>query len=56
MRTSQRVSRGFHRLAIFFAGIPLMVGVIVSVMTAMGNANPLSLTLCQSSFMIVEQM
>jgi hypothetical protein len=29
MSTSQRVSRGFHRLAVFLAVIPLLVGAII---------------------------
>ena len=28
MGTSQRVSRGFHRLGLFFAAIPLVLGVL----------------------------
>jgi hypothetical protein len=34
MSTSQRVSRGFHRLALFLAAIPLLVGGLLSVYVA----------------------
>jgi hypothetical protein len=33
MITAQRVSRGFHRLAIFFAAIPLLIGVLFALGT-----------------------
>jgi hypothetical protein len=39
MSTAQRVSRGFHRLALFLAAIPLVLGVILSVSLAVKNAN-----------------
>jgi len=35
MAASQRVSRGFHRLALFLAAIPLLLGTILS----LGYAN-----------------
>ena len=28
--SSQRISRGFHRIAVFLAAIPLIVGVVLS--------------------------
>ena len=31
MSASQRVSRGFHRLALFLAAIPLILGVVFAV-------------------------
>jgi hypothetical protein len=34
MDTPQRLGRGFHRLAIFLAAIPLLAGVVVSVYVA----------------------
>ena len=39
MRTSQRVRRYFHRLAIFLAGFPLLVGVAWSVLGALSAVN-----------------
>ena len=36
--TSQRVSRGFHRLALFLASIPLLVGIVASVYMADASA------------------
>ena len=37
---SQRVSRGFHRLAIFLAAIPLLVGLATSFYVAKDVADP----------------
>jgi hypothetical protein len=34
MSTSQRVSRGFQRLAVFLAAIPLVIGVVLSIISA----------------------
>ena len=39
MRRAQRVSRGFHRLAIFLAAIPLVIGTILSLGVAVQQAN-----------------
>jgi hypothetical protein len=39
MRASTRVSRGFHRLALFSASIPLLVGGYLSVVYAVGEAS-----------------
>jgi len=39
MRASTRVSRGFHRLALFSAAIPLLVGGYFSVVYAVGEAS-----------------
>jgi hypothetical protein len=39
MSTSQRVSRGFHRLALVLAAIPLLVGGYFSVVYAVGEAS-----------------
>ena len=39
MATSQRLSRGFHRLALFLAAIPLFVGGYLSVVHAVGEAS-----------------
>jgi hypothetical protein len=39
MSTAQRVSRGFHRLAIFLATIPLVIGTILSLGVAVQQAN-----------------
>ena len=39
MATSQRVSRGFHRLALFLAAVPLLIGVLGSVLWAIRDAN-----------------
>jgi hypothetical protein len=39
MATSQRLSRGFHRLALFLAAIPLLVGGIGSTFFAFDHAN-----------------
>ena len=39
MSASQRVSRGFHRLAIFLAAIALVIGTILSVGVAFEQAN-----------------
>ena len=39
MGASQRVSRGFHRLAIFLAAIPLVIGTILSLGVAAELAN-----------------
>jgi hypothetical protein len=39
MSTAQRVSRGFHRLAVFLAAIPLVVGSGVSIFIALDQAN-----------------
>src|SRR5262245_21360460 len=45
MRTAQRVSRGFHRLAVFFAAIPLVIGaaystpIVIEAMTAARKAS-----------------
>jgi hypothetical protein len=38
MSTSQRVGRSFHRLGVFLAAIPLIAGVVTSVLIAMGGA------------------
>jgi hypothetical protein len=38
MSTSQRVSRGFHRLALFLAAIPFLVGVAFSASGALDHA------------------
>ena len=40
MATSQRVSRGFHRLALFLAAIPLLIGGTWSVIYALNEAGP----------------
>jgi hypothetical protein len=37
--TAQRVSRGFQRLALFLAAIPLLVGVIISVAKGLHEAD-----------------
>jgi hypothetical protein len=39
MSASQRVSRGFHRLAVFLAAVPLLVGVVWSTFVAIDIAN-----------------
>ena len=39
MAISHRLSRGFHRLAIFLAAIPLLVGGYFSVLFAIGFAS-----------------
>ena len=39
MSTAQRVSRGFHWLAIFLAAVPLIVGVVLSFVVASGRAD-----------------
>jgi hypothetical protein len=39
MAISQRLSRGFHRLALFSAVIPLLVGGYLSVVYAVGEAS-----------------
>ena len=39
MAASQRVSRGFHRLAVFLAAIPLVVGILGSIFIALDEAN-----------------
>lgn len=39
MAASQRVSRGFHRLALFLAAIPLLVGGGLSLFIAIDQAN-----------------
>ena len=39
MGASTRVSRGFHRLALFSAAIPLLVGAYLSVVYAVGEAS-----------------
>jgi hypothetical protein len=39
MSASQRVSRDFHRLAIFLAAIPLVIGTILSLGVAVQQAN-----------------
>jgi hypothetical protein len=39
MSTSQRVSRGFHRLALFLAAIPLLIGIVSSVLWGFHDAN-----------------
>jgi hypothetical protein len=39
VRTAQRVSRGFHRLAVFLATIPLLLGAIASLYIASETAN-----------------
>jgi hypothetical protein len=39
MVASQRLSRGFHRLAVFVAAIPLLVGAVWTISIAIGNAN-----------------
>jgi hypothetical protein len=39
MGASQRVSRGFHRLGLFLAAIPLVIGIILSVGVAVEQAN-----------------
>jgi hypothetical protein len=39
MGASQRVSRGFNRLAIFLAAIPLVIGTILSLGVAVQQAN-----------------
>jgi hypothetical protein len=41
MATSQRLSRGFHRLALFLAAIPLVIGGSLSVYIAFDLANRL---------------
>ena len=41
MSTAKRVSRGFHRLAVFLAAIPLLLGGSLSVYIAFGLANRL---------------
>jgi hypothetical protein len=38
MSTSQRLSRGFHRLGLFLAVIPLLVGGIIAIGSAIGEA------------------
>ena len=40
--SSQRVSRGFHRLALFLAAIPLMIGIGVSFFVAKDSADKVS--------------
>ena len=34
MSTTQRVSRGFHRLGLFLAAIPMLIGAFISVLKA----------------------
>ena len=42
MSTSQRVSRGFHRLAIFLAAVPLLVGGSWGIVTGFSRASDAS--------------
>ena len=44
MGTSQRVSRGFHRLAVVLAAIPLLIGIGVSCFVAQDTADKASQT------------
>ena len=44
MVASQRLSRGFHGLAVFVAAIPLLVGAVWTISIAIGNANYVSET------------
>jgi hypothetical protein len=39
MSTAQRVSRGFRRLGLFLAAIPLLIGAIASIYVARDDAN-----------------
>src|SRR5215813_10451283 len=39
MSASQRVSRGFHRLAVLSAAIPLLLGIIYSLWSSYQTAN-----------------
>lgn len=39
MSTSQRVSRGFHRLALFLAAIPLLIGTYFSIVIAYSGSS-----------------
>ena len=39
MASSQRLSCGFHRLALFLAAIPLLIGLPVSVLWALSDFN-----------------
>ena len=42
MSASQRVSHGFHRLGLFLAAIPLLVGGALVITSAIGKANSAS--------------
>ena len=42
MSTSQRVSSGFHRLALFLAAIPLLMGIGASFFVAKDSADKAS--------------
>ena len=42
MAASQRLSRGFHRLALFLAAIPLIVGALWSIIWSLDEANSAS--------------
>jgi hypothetical protein len=44
MAASHRVSRGFHRLALFLAGIPFLIGIGLSVFWGVHDANVASNT------------
>jgi hypothetical protein len=39
MSASQRVSRGFHRLAVFLAAIPFLFGIVLSAVYALDGAD-----------------
>jgi hypothetical protein len=53
MSTAQRVSRGFHRLALFLAAIPLLVGGAASAYVALDHANSAKATHDQQAAKLV---
>lgn len=55
MSTSQRVSRGFHRLALFLAAIPLLLGGIFSVYFAWVSAGEAKLPYDEQATLVCAQ-
>jgi hypothetical protein len=39
MATSQGISRGFHRLALFLAAVPFLIGVVLTMLWGLRDAN-----------------
>jgi hypothetical protein len=55
MSTAQRVSRGFHRLALFLAAIPLLLGGILSVYFAWVSASDAKLRYNEQAALVCAQ-